>query len=141
MLREIFDVRQDDPGQARRWFHDEYFDLFVRQAGEDLTAFELCYGIDSNEQALVWSRASGFFHDGELTGPFIGSRLGSGDPLAADPIIARFEDAAGGLPPGLRTALEDRLREFALQNADGSARRSRFRRADWQKAAARERVR
>lgn len=135
VLREVFDVPQDDPTHQRRWFHDDYFDLFVRQAGSELTDFELCYGIDSNEQALAWSRGKGYFHDGETSGHFIGARLSSGDPLEADPIIARFGRAAGGLPEVLRLALEARLRQFALQNADGSARRARFRRAGWQKSA------
>ena len=137
VFREILDVQQDDPSNRRRWFHDDYFDLFVREAGGELVAFELCYGIDANEQALVWSRANGYFHDGEMSGPgdFIGAQLASGDPLEADPIIARFERAAGGLPEALRLALEDRLREYALQGADGAARRTRFRRAAWQKGA------
>ena len=133
VLREILDVLQDDPSSQKRWFHDDYFDLFVRQTGGELAGFELCYGIDSNEQALVWSRGQGYFHDGEMSdGEFIGARLASGDPLEADPIIARFERAAAGLPDALRLALSARLREYALQNAEGSARRKRFRRAGWQ---------
>ena len=135
MLREILGVLQDDPTSQKRWFHDDYFDLFVRQTGDELAAFELCYGIDSNEQALVWSRGLGYFHDGETSGgEFIGARLSSGDPLEADPIIARFERAAGELPEALRLALESHLCEYALQNAEGSARRTRFRRAAWQRA-------
>ena len=135
VLREILDVAQDNPSSQKRWFHDDDFDLFVRQTGGELAAFELCYGIRSNEQALVWSRDQGYFHDGDPSGgEFIGARLASGDPLEADPIIGHFERAAGGLPEALRTALEAHLREFALQNADGSARRSRFRRAAWQQA-------
>jgi hypothetical protein len=134
VLREILDVLQDDPSSRRRWFHDDYFDLFVRETGGELLSFELCYGIHSNEQALVWSRGRGYFHDGETSGgEFIGARLASGDPLKADPIIARFELAADGLPEALRLALEARLREYALQNAEGSARRTRFRRAAWQR--------
>ena len=35
MLREILDVFQDDPSSQRRWFHDDYFDLFVREGGGD----------------------------------------------------------------------------------------------------------
>ncbi len=133
MLKEIFDVLQDDPSSRRRWFHDDYFDLFVREAGGELEEFELCYGVPSNEQALVWSRGRGYFHDGEAgSGDFIGAGLGSGDSLDADPIIARFERAAAGLPDALRLALSARLREYALQNAEGSARRKRFRRAGWQ---------
>lgn len=133
MLREIRDVLQDDPSSERRWFHDEYFDLFVRQKGDELAAFELCYGIDSDEQALVWSRSNGYFHDGTpSSGNFIGARLASGDPLEADPVIARFERAANALPDALHRALLDRLREYALRNAKGAARRKRFRRAAWQ---------
>ena len=33
MLREITGVTQDTVGVSRRWFHDDYFDLFVRQDG------------------------------------------------------------------------------------------------------------
>jgi len=133
VLKEILDVLQDDPSSRRRWFHDDYFDLFVREAGGELKEFELCYGVASNERALVWSRGRGYFHDGEAgSGDFIGAGLGSGDPLDADPIIARFERAAAGLPDALRLALNARLREYALQNAEGSARRKRFRRAGWQ---------
>jgi len=135
VLREIRGVLQDDPSSERRWYHDDYFDLFVRQTGDELVAFELCYSIHSNERALVWRRGEGYFHDGETSGAgnFIGARLAPGDPLEADPIIARFALASGGLADTLRLALEARLREYALQNADGSARRTRFRRADWQR--------
>jgi len=134
VLKEILGVLQDDPSSQRRWFHDDDFDLFVRETGGELSAFELCYGIQSNEQALAWIRGQGYFHDGDTSGgEFIGARLAPGDPLQADPIIARFERAAGGLPEALRLALEARLREFALQNAEGSARRTRFRRAAWQR--------
>src|SRR5258707_14864743 len=105
MLREILDVLQDDPSSQRRWFHDEYFDLFVRQTGGELAAFELCYGIDSHERALVWSQGQGYFHDGgtSASGEFIGARLAPGDPIEADPIIQRFEHAAGGRPQAVRS--------------------------------------
>jgi len=138
VLREISDVTQDDASILRRWFHDDYFDLFVLQADGELDAFELCYGIDSDERALVWSRAGGYFHDGgtSASGEFIGAQLASGDPLEADPIIARFERAAAELPEALRLALTARLREYALQDAEGVARRTRFRRAGWQSGGA-----
>jgi hypothetical protein len=139
VLREILGILQDDPSSERRWFHDDYFDLFVRQAGDELIAFELCYSIFSNERALAWRQGQGYFHDGDTTGgEFIGAQVATGDPLEADPIIARFEQASGGLPEALRLALESHLAEYALQNADGSARRRRFRRADWQQAGSEE---
>jgi hypothetical protein len=135
MLREILDVLQDDPSSQRRWFHDDYFDLFVRQTGGELAAFELCYGIDSYERALVWSQVQGYFHDGgtSASGDFIGARLAPGDPIESDPIIARFERAAAELPEAVCLALKARLREYAMQDAKGSARRKRFRRASWQR--------
>jgi len=135
VLKEILGVLQDDPSSQRRWFHDDYFDLFVRETGGELTAFELCYGIGSNERALAWIRGQGFYHDGGISDSqgFIGARLGPGDAIESDPILARFERAGGELPESLRLALEGRLREYALQNAEGAARRARFRRADWQR--------
>jgi hypothetical protein len=138
VLREIPDVIQDDPSNRRRWFQDDYFDLFVLETDGELAAFELCYDIRSNERALAWSRAGRYFHDGGTSpsGDFIGAQLSSGDPLEADPIIARFERAAAELPEALRLALTARLREYALQNAEGLARRARFRRAGWQAGGA-----
>jgi len=140
LLKEILGVLQDDPSSQRRWFHDDYFDLFVRETGGELSAFELCYGIGSDERALAWIRGQGYFHDGGISDSegFIGARV-AGDALAADPILGRLERAAGGLPEALRLALEARLREYALQNAEGAARRARFRRADWQRAGGGER--
>jgi hypothetical protein len=139
VLREIHDVLQDDPSSRRRWFHDDDFDLFVRETGGELAAFELCYGIRSSECALAWIRGRGYYHDGDTSGgEFIGARLASGDPLTADPIIERFERAAGGLPDALRRVLDAHLHEFALQNAAGSARRTRFRRAAWQRTGKQE---
>jgi hypothetical protein len=138
VLREIPDVIQDDPSNRRRWFQDDYFDLFVLETDGELAAFELCYDIRSNERALAWSRVGRYFHDGGTSASrdFIGAQLASGDPLDADPIIARFERAAAELPEALRLALTARLREYALQNAEGLARRARFRRAGWQAGGA-----
>jgi hypothetical protein len=133
VLREILDLTQDDPASTRRWFHDDDFDLFTREADGELAAFELCYGMQSGERALVWTHEKGYFHDGEASQDFIGAGLVEGGPLEADPVIARFTLSAGGLPRALRVAVEARLREFALQKAGGAARRARFRRAGWQK--------
>ena len=135
MLREILDVTQDDPGSKRRWFHDDDFDLFVRETDEGLSAFELCYGMRSQERALVWMQGKGYFHDGEASQDFIGAALVDGGPLESDPVIARFTLSSGGLPRNLRIALEGHLREYALQQAEGAARRGRFRRAGWQTRA------
>src|SRR5258706_12772032 len=101
MLKEIEGVT-DEPRTRRRWFHDEYFDLFVWQTDQgDVTLFQLCYGTAPGEQALVWHRAGGFFHDGTALGA----------PLSTGEIAERFEIAAKSLPRKVRTAIGGGLRE------------------------------
>jgi hypothetical protein len=116
MLKEIEGVA-DDPPAKRRWFHDEYFDLFVWQAGGEVTLFQLCYGGDASERALVWDKQRGFFHDG---------------PASRD-VVALFEDAAAALPEDLRTPIREKVHEFAGRQLEVVSRRKKFRRAPWQR--------
>ena len=127
MLREIAGLRQDDQELQRRWFHDDYFDLFVWQnAAGAVTAFQLCYGNDASECALVWQDDAGFFHDGanHSSGPHA--------PPQSDPITPRFRDAAHDLPESIRAVLDVRIAEYARVRDRLLTRRGRFRRADWQ---------
>lgn len=137
MMREILGVAPD-PAARRRWFHDDYFDLFVWQVPSgEVTSFQLCYGIDSSERALVWQQQRGFFHDGVRgrsdVGEIIGSSVESGGQGASDPVIARFDQAAGGLPNEVRQAVTARIREYVERQPPAQIRRQNFRRADWQK--------
>jgi hypothetical protein len=123
MMHEILGV-SDEPGVHRRWFHDDYFDLFVwQESGGELVQFQLCYGFDSSERALVWHKRSGFFLDGVEP-----SKSRKGDPL-----VARFDAASHALPEDIRAAMTARLHEFATQEDSALARRKRFRRASWQR--------
>jgi len=117
MLKEIHGVA-DDPPARRRWFHDEFFDLFVWQAGEEVTLFQLCYGVDSSDRALVWDKNRGFFHDG---------------PPAPDEVVTRFDDAAAALPEDIRGDIREKIHEFAGRRLAVTARRRQFRRAAWQR--------
>src|SRR6476646_9912386 len=112
MLKEILGVA-DDPPAKRRWFHDDFFDLFVWQSGGEVTLFQLCYGADAVERALVWDKARGFFHDG---------------PQGED-VISRFEDAAAALPDDIRQEIRQKVHEFAGTRKAVTTRRKRFRRA------------
>lgn len=116
-MREIFGVA-DDPPARRRWFHDDYFDLFVWQAGGEVTLFQLCYGADSAERAVVWDKGRGFFHDG---------------PPAADEVFERFEEAAASLPEDVRRGVRERMHEFAGRRIAVRSRRKQFRRDAWQR--------
>lgn len=120
MMREIFGLA-DDPPARRRWFHDDYFDLFVWETGDEVTLFQLCYGIDSTERALVWDKARGLFHDGE--------------PGAAE-FVARFEEAAAALPDKIKREVREKVHEFAGRRLAVQSRRKQFRRAPWQSGQA-----
>lgn len=123
-MREILGVTQESPQTQRRWFHHDFFDLFVSQAsGGTVDGFQLCYGPDGLERALVWDRERGYFHDGT-------NLLDAGD------IAQRFEAVAHELPAELARELAERLREFATQGSAAPARRRRYRRADWQQRQA-----
>jgi hypothetical protein len=117
MLKEILGVA-DDPPAKRRWFHDDYFDLFVWQTGEEVTLFQLAYGGDSSDRALVWDKKRGLFHDGQPAADF----------------VTRFEDAADALPESIRREVREKVHEFAGRRLAVRSRRKAFRRDDWQKA-------
>jgi hypothetical protein len=116
MMREILGVA-DDPPARRRWFHDDYFDLFVWEAEGEVTLFQLCYGLDSSERALVWDKARGLFHDG---------------PVSSPDFVVRFEDAAAELPESIKREVREKVHEFAGRRIAVQNRRKAFRRAEWQ---------
>ena len=61
MLREVLVVEQNNPTLKRRWFESDYFDLFIWQdPGGAFVRFQLCYDVELNERALVWSDPEGF---------------------------------------------------------------------------------
>ncbi|HLX82205.1 MAG TPA: hypothetical protein VKS43_16635 [Burkholderiales bacterium] len=124
MLHEIVGLA-DEPPAKRRWFHDDYFDLFVWQTADgDVIHFQLCYGIHTSEQALVWHRQGGFFHDGIERDE------------SAEAIAGRFDAVASTLPKMIRQIVGARLREFGAQTREIPHRRREFRRAAWQKRLA-----
>ena len=63
MLHEITAVHQDQPGLRRRWFQDDYFDLFVWLSPQrELRAFQMAYSRLRRERVLEWSSERGFTH-------------------------------------------------------------------------------
>jgi len=117
VLKEIHGVA-DDPPARRRWFHDDFFDLFVWMTAGEVTLFQLCYGVDSSDRALVWDRSRGFFHDG---------------PPAPDEVVTHFDDAATALPEDIRGEIREKIHEFAGRRLVVTSRRRQFRRAAWQR--------
>lgn len=65
MLREMKNVAQKEDGVFRRWFTDENIELIVwHDAGSrEITGFQLCYDIQTNEHAFTWEKPGIFSHN------------------------------------------------------------------------------
>lgn len=118
MLREIGSIRQDSTRGNRRWFQDDYFDLFVWQdATGTPIAFQLCYERDRSEGAISWSAAKGYANARVDAGEQA-QKHGMSPILRPDGvppyfrIFNRFMEASAGWEPQLRTILLERLREY-----------------------------
>jgi hypothetical protein len=140
MLREIEGVA-NEPSMRRRWFHDDYFDLFVWQTDKgEVALFQLCYGKETDERALVWHREAGLFHDGRDPAEEARKRKGKAGEAeavpAAEPITDRFEAAASSLPKAIRRTVSGRIRDYLNGKVKAASRRKRVRRADWQRLPA-----
>ena len=122
-MREIGQVRQDSERGLRRWFQDDYFDLFVWQdASARPIAFQLCYEREAVEGSISWSEADGFRHARVDAGA---RRAQLGHPMTpvlrpdgVPPyyrIFNRFLAAATDADPLVGGFVLDRLREYRQQ--------------------------
>jgi hypothetical protein len=139
-LREITIVEQTDPSLRRRWFENDYFDLFTWQDSTGaLTKFQLCYDVELNERALVWERSVGTYHDGVDHGD--GARqtpiLVDGGKFESGTVVPRFERDSANLPPELRDFILAKMREHLLSQYRLKVGRDLVRREQWQKRPAR----
>ena len=142
-MREISIVEQRDPALRRRWFENDYFDLFTWQdAAGAVVRFELYYDVERNERALVWSRGVGTYHDGVDQGDAAGGHPQS-PILVADgkfdsgTVVPRFERDSAALPPELRGIVLEKMRSHLLAQYRLKVGRDRVRREEWQKRRAR----
>jgi len=123
MLKEIDGVRQDDPDHRRRWFQDDYFDLFVWQSAESvIVAFQLCYDVASRERVLSWREASGFSHNridsGEATPRKNMSPILVADGiLPVEAVLPRFVRRARDIDRAISRFIAGKLREYAGEPA------------------------
>ena len=142
MLREILIVEQRDPSLKRRWFESRYFDLFIWQTPSGaFTKFQLCYDVERNERALVWSQSGGSYHDGVDHGDGVG---GPGSGHGQSPIfvpdgrfdsgtvLARFTREAADIPADVREFVLAKIGEHLIQSRSRKMSRRRVRRERWQ---------
>jgi hypothetical protein len=142
ILREILIVEQNNPALKRRWFESDYFDLFTWQdLSGTFVKFQLCYDVERNERALVWSQPGGFHHDGV--------DHGEGEPghpqtpiLVADgkldsgTVAPRFKREAADIPAEVSEFILAKIREHLIERHRAQAGRKRVRRERWQQRKA-----
>ncbi len=137
-MREVLIVEQREPALRRRWFENDYFDLFVWQdVSGTPTRFELYYDVELNERALVWSRSGGTYHDGVDHGESAGGHgqtpiLVRGGRFDSGTVVPRFERDSAVLPPELRGLVLAKMREHLLAQYRLKIGRDRVRREEWQ---------
>jgi hypothetical protein len=135
-LREVLAVEQTDPSLRRRWFENDFFDLFTWQDSKGaLTKFQLCYDVELNERALVWERSVGTYHDGVDHGDGAGRTpiLVGGGKFDSGTVVPRFERDSANLPPELRDFILVKMREHLLSQYRLKVGRDLVRREGWQK--------
>jgi hypothetical protein len=122
MLSEVKDVTQYESGKHRRWFHDEYFDLYTWESfGGDLIGFQLCYAKNGKERALRWSPGSGYRHEG-VDAPEDKPGRGMSALFVADGVFdpngvgARFESASIELPARVKEFVLVKIRAYLAPN-------------------------
>lgn len=120
MLQEITSIKQDDPALRRRWFQDDFFDLFVWQSpATAIVGFQLCYDIQSQqERVLSWRAASGFSHNridtGEAT-PFknMAPILVADGRLPIEEVLPGFVERSGSIDRAISEFIANKLREYS----------------------------
>ncbi|MEP7155190.1 MAG: hypothetical protein ABI905_05425 [Betaproteobacteria bacterium] len=117
MLNEVKDVTQYESGKHRRWFHDEYFDLYTWESYEgEMIGFQLCYAKLGKERALRWSPESGYRHEGvdapeDKPGRAMSALFVADGVL--DPAMARkFENASIDMPARVKDFVMDKIRGY-----------------------------
>ena len=119
MLNEIKDVTQYESGKFRRWFQDDFFDLYTWETyGGDMLGFQLCYAKLGTERALRWSQESGYRHEGvdapeqkpgrAMSAIFIAD--GVFDPAA---MAAKFDAASIDMPARIKDFVLEKIRAYA----------------------------
>ena len=121
-LREIKVSRQDDPAVMKRWFENDYFDLFLWSSADQPFHMQLCYGKPRHERAVSWREGFGYFHDGVLSnspGDMVAksSILQAGGSFDFTQVNARFLQESQGLETALRKFVLEKLHHFALNGA------------------------
>ena len=116
MLAEVLSITQREPGKHRRWFRDDFFDLYVWQddAG-DLLGFQLCYDKRDAERALRWNADLGYRHEGvdapeDKPGRAMSAIFVADGVFDAQKISEKFAAVSGEMPEVVRAFVLAKIR-------------------------------
>lgn len=120
MLSEVTNLTQHDAGNHRRWFHDDFFDLYVWEnfAGQ-VQGFQLCYAKADQQRALRFSLDRGYNHEGvdspeDKPGRAMSAIFVADGLFDRDGIGAKFAHESEPLPPAVRNFVLDKIKGYAL---------------------------
>ncbi len=102
----------------KRWFQDDYFDLFIWQDPTNIISFQLCYDRMGRERVVSWDEDRGFGHhsidDGEssphknMTPVFV-----MDGAFCSDEVLPKFTEAYPFLPQDIADFVLQKLIEYA----------------------------
>lgn len=121
-MNEIRRVKQHEGEPHRRWFMDDYWDLYVWTEDDgSISAFQLCYGKPYGERALDWHKTRGYRHSkvSESTGGRLGPSMDA--PLLVQDgvfdiaaVARRFSRDSEDIDPEIRNFIHGKILEFSL---------------------------
>ena len=118
MLSEVKQVTQYESNKHRRWFHDDFFDLYTWENYDgDLLGFQLCYAKDDAQRALRWSLETGYRHEGvdqpeEKPGRAMSAIFVADGAFDRDSIGARFQHESIELPSKISIFVIERIHSY-----------------------------
>jgi len=123
MMKELY-LTQQEPPNHKRWFQDNYFDLFIWQDEEGgIVNFQLCYDRLRKERVIQWDNKRGFGHhyvdDGEsapnknMTPVFVGQEI-----FSYQEVIPYFKQRSQKLEPAITQFVLQKLIEYSKLNSD-----------------------
>ncbi|RKZ42985.1 MAG: hypothetical protein DRQ49_00070 [Gammaproteobacteria bacterium] len=119
MLSE-FHLKQDERFNIKRWFQDDYFDLFIWQNNPgQIISFQLCYDRSGNERVISWDHKRGFGHhrvdDGEasphknMTPIFVKDEAFS----SYDEVLSKFTQSSKQISQDICSFIVQKLEEYS----------------------------
>jgi hypothetical protein len=117
MLREYSSLQESDECK-RRWFSNNYFDIFVWENDRlSITKIQLCYDKSMEERVLTWTIGDNFCHDLIDNGEAFPSKNNSpifihGGVFPAKDVLERFSVDSRTIDSNIRAFVLRKLEKY-----------------------------